>query len=535
MARTPLVEVLRRLAADTGEAERLGIDSDELVAQRLSRRDFVSRAGKTGLAAALVTSPGFLAACGGGKTETGARVAIVGAGIAGVCAAKTLADHGVRSTIYESSDRVGGRMHSYTGNYWGEGHYSEWCGELLDTDMVTVRRLCRKYELPLLDLPTYEPPRSFDTYYFFNGYYRHAQALRDFLPVFRAVERDLRAAGPNTTFRRSTEAGRKLDRMSVYEWIETRVPGGHDSPMGRLLDAAYNQENGADTQDQSALQLVYELGPGQTRKFSIYGESDQRFHIEGGNEQLPHAIAADLPSGTIEHGRRMTAVRQDSKGVVLTFGNDEVRADYAILTLPFAVLRTLDYSGAGFDELKRRVVKELAAGRNTKFLLEFSDRLWDGPGPWGRSDGTSYSDRGYLTTWDTTLGQPGKTGILVNYTGGTVAESFQPKEPYSTAADDPAIGGYAKRLLRQLEPVFPGITKLWTGKATLSTPFTDPNLLLSYSYVGVGQTTTLVGYEPVPQGRIHFAGEHCSNDFRGFMEGGAVTGIQAARQVLARL
>jgi monoamine oxidase len=533
VARTPLFEVVRRLAADTREAERLGIDTDELVSRRLSRRDLVTGAGKAGLAAAILTSPAFLAACG--KKNDGPRIAIVGAGIAGLAAALTFADRGVRSTIYESTERAGGRMHTYTGGYWGDGHYSEWCGELVDTDMVSIRRLCKRFDLALLDLPRFEPPRSFDTYYFFNKYYPHAQALADFLPVFRAVERDLRAAGPNTTYRQSTAAGRQLDQMSLYEWIQRRVPGGHDSSMGRLLDAAYNQENGADTQDQSALQIVYELGPGQTRKFSIYGESDQRFHIRGGNEQLPEAIADHLPSGTIEHGQRMTAVRQDSSGVVLTFGSKEVHADYAILTVPFAVLRTLDYSGAGFDARKRRAIQELAAGRNSKLLLEFSQRLWDRPGPWGRSDGTSYSDRGYLTTWDTTLGQPGTTGILVNYTGGRVAESFQPKEPYSTAADDPAVSGYAKRLLRQLEPVYPGISKLWTGKATLSTPFTDPNLLLSYSYVGRGQSTAFVGYEGVPQARIHFAGEHCSNDFRGFMEGGAVTGIQAANQILALL
>jgi len=534
VARTPLFDLLRGLAADTREAERLGIDGDELMARRLSRRDLLSGAGKTGLAATVLGSPAFLAACG--KKKSAAKVAIVGAGIAGLCAAKTLADAGVHSTIYESSDRVGGRMHSYTGGYWGEGHYSEWCGELIDTDMTLVRRLCRHYDLPLLNLPTYELPHSFDTYYFFGRYYPHAQALVDFLPVFRAVERDLKAAGPNTTYRQSNAAGRALDRMSLYEWIQTRVPDGHNSPMGRLLDVAYNQENGADTKDQSALQIVYELGPGQTRKFSIYGESDQRFHIKGGNEKLPHAIADDLPSGTtIEHGRRLTAVRQDSKGVVLSFGSDDVHADYAILTLPFAVLRTLDYTGAGFDARKRQAIEQLGRGRNSKLLVEFSERLWDKPGPWGRSDGTSYSDRGYMTTWDTTLGQPGTTGIFVNYTGGTTAESFKPKTPYSTAADDPAVADYARQLLSKLGPVFPGIDKLWNGKATLSTPFEDPNLLLSYSYVGVGQTIEFVGYEGVPQGRIHFAGEHCSNDFRGFMEGGAATGVAAGRQVLALL
>jgi monoamine oxidase len=535
VARTPLLRVLQRLASDAAEAERLGVDADEVVGRRLSRRDLLEGAGKIGAAATLLSSPAFLAACGGGKTQSGPKIAIVGAGIAGLSAALTLADNGIRSTIYEAADRVGGRMHSYTGPYWGEGHYTEWCGELVDTDMKTIRGLCKRFDLPLLDLPTFEPPKSFDTYYFFGKYYPHTQALKDFAPVFLAVERDLRAAGSTTTYRHFTPAAQKLDRMTVYEWIQTRVPGGHSSPMGRLLDVAYSQEMGADTQDQSALEIVQELGPGQTRRFSIYGESDQRYHIKGGNERLPHAVADHLSSGTIEQGRRMTAVRQEHGKVILSFGNDEVKADYAILALPFAVLRTLDYSGAGFDALKRRTIEQSAAGRNTKFLTEYSERLWGRPGPWGRSDGTSYSDRGYVTTWDTTLGEPGKTGILVNYTGGTVAETFRPKKPYTTADDDPLLEGYARRLLRELEPVFPGISKLWNGKATLSTPFTDPNLLLSYSYVAPGQSTTIVGYEQVPQGRIHFAGEHCSVDFRGFMEGGAATGVTAARQVLAKL
>ena len=50
-----------------------------------------------------------------------------------------------------------------------------------------------------------------------------------------------------------------------------------------------------------------------------------------------------------------------------------------------------------------------------------------------------------------------------------------------------------------------------------------------------GQTHTLVGYEQVRQGNVHFAGEHCSVDFRGYMEGGAETGVAAGREVLADL
>jgi monoamine oxidase len=48
--------------------------------------------------------------------------------------------------------------------------------------------------------------------------------------------------------------------MSVCEWIQSRVPCCHGSAFGRLLDFAYGEEYGADTTDQSSLNLVYLLG-----------------------------------------------------------------------------------------------------------------------------------------------------------------------------------------------------------------------------------------------------------------------------------
>jgi monoamine oxidase len=93
----------------------------------------------------------------------------------------------------------------------------------------------------------------------------------------------------------------------------------------------------------------------------------------------------------------------------------------------------------------------------------------------------------------------------------------------------------AQRFLKQFEPVFPGITKQWNGRATLSTPMLDPNLNCSYSYWKVGQYVGFSGWEGLRQGNIHFAGEHCSQDFQGYMEGGASTGVAAANEILADL
>ena len=94
---------------------------------------------------------------------------------------------------------------------------------------------------------------------------------------------------------------------------------------------------------------------------------------------------------------------------------------------------------------------------------------------------------------------------------------------------------FGNQFLSELEPIFPGITAQWNGKAMLSTPFTDPNLLCSYSYWKPGQYTGFSGYEGVRQGNIHFAGEHCSTSFQGFMEGGASEGVRAANEILTDL
>ena len=76
--------------------------------------------------------------------------------------------------------------------------------------------------------------------------------------------------------------------LSAYDWIETRVPGGHSSPMGALLDVAYNEEYGGQTTDQTALNilglLAYQPSPGQ---FSVFGLSDERYQSAAATTNCP--------------------------------------------------------------------------------------------------------------------------------------------------------------------------------------------------------------------------------------------------------
>jgi len=539
MARTPLMRELQQLASEHRQASRERIPLAKVREERvaISRRQLL-KGGTAGAASLALAGPWSLAQAAFAASP---RIGIIGAGISGLSAALTLQDAGFSSTVYESSTRIGGRMHSDTSN-WG-GQTSEWCGELIDQAHKTILHLAQRFGLATVNLLSGEPNGSEDTYYFSGRYYQKSQADTDFQPVHQALQRDVQAASYPTTYLINTPGGIALDNISVYDWIERNVPGGHRSPMGQLLDVAYNIEYGAETNVQSSLNLVYLLGfnekPGN---FAIFGASNEKYHIVGGNQRLPEVIAANLQR-PVQTGWRMTAIGFNSDGsisVTFSVGGQTMveNFDRVILALPFAVLRTLNYRKAIFDNLKNTAIQELGRGRNDKLQLQFSVRYWDGTGSWpGIGNGNSYADTGYQNTWDVTRSQPGSAGILVDYTGGDVAGSFAPSTPYSAAQTNPQVKAYAKTFLQQIEPVFQGITSKWNGRATLSVPALDPNLNCSYSYWKVGQYHTFSGYEkarqPFPNGPIHFAGEHCSQNFQGFMEGGASEGVRAAGEILA--
>src|SRR5882762_8574487 len=313
MARTPLLNRFRELVADFEEAERsrrtVEAVQEEGRQLKLTRRDFLKVTGVTVGAAAFAGPMAALAATTkpGGQQQQG-RIAIIGGGISGLNAALTLQDAGIATTVYEASSRVGGRMHSDTTS-WLNGQTSEHCGELIDSGHKTILGLANRFNLARADLLSAEPVHSTDTDYFFGQYYTQAQANADFNPVWTAVKKDLNAAGYPTHYNAYTQAGWDLDHMSLYDWIESRVPGGHISNMGQLLDVAYNIEYGNVTTQQSSLNIVYLLGfspvPGN---FSIFGASDERYHLVGGNERLPQAVAAALTAGTVQLNTTLTGI-----------------------------------------------------------------------------------------------------------------------------------------------------------------------------------------------------------------------------------
>ncbi|KJY26121.1 flavin monoamine oxidase family protein, partial [Streptomyces katrae] len=468
------------------------------------------------------------------------RVAVVGAGISGLTAALTLQDAGIPCTLYEANPaRVGGRMWTQR-DHWAYGQTSEIGGELIDTSHKKIQELCRRFGLPLEDFLGGGPNGAEEILHFNGSYYPRTQADEDFKAVYQALHRDLQDAG-EVSWNSSTPAGTALDNMTLYEWIETRVPGGHGSLLGRFIDVAYNVEYGADTQTQSALALVllmgYQPNPGN---FNVWGLSNERYHVIGGNDRLPNAIAAALNPGTLVMGRSLVAVRANADGTqTLTFDDSgavrTATADHTILCVPLPILQRLDTSQAGFDPLMRNLLRDARMGYCTKLNMQFTARPWRGTGPWpGVSAGDCFTDSAVQQTWDTTKVQPGNGGILLQYGGGSLAGALTPATPFATESD-PYVRDLAGRVLTGVDAFFPGTKAVWTGRAQLSAWHRNPYSLGAYSYWPTGYLHRYAKYEGTAQGNVHIGGEHCSYDFQGFMEGGATEGERAAREVIAAL
>jgi monoamine oxidase len=195
-----------------------------------------------------------------------------------------------------------------------------------------------------------------------------------------------------------------------------------------------------------------------------------------------------------------------------------VRAPQVVLAIPFAVMReSVDYSDAGFDPVKKMAIQQQGMGTNSKLNVQFSTRSWHADD----SNGSTYSDDGYQSTWEASRAQPGRPGILVDYTGGSIGRAFG-----GASADE-----RARRFVEELSPTLPGVND-YNGRAVLDYWTGRPLTRGSYSYYRVGQMTAFAGVEGKPSGNCHFAGEQTSYTFQGYMEGAVKSGERAAMEII---
>jgi monoamine oxidase len=459
------------------------------------------------------------------QAATAPRIVVVGGGLAGLTAAYRLKQAGYAAPVYEASDRIGGRCWTIR-DAFTDGQIAEHGGELIDQGHTAMRQLSQELGLNLDNLLAAQPNGTEDFFYFDKQRYPFKQATNDLKAIWQQIHSDVSAASYPTLYTLSTQRGRELDNMSIGQWIELYVPGGLASKLGQLLDIAYNIEYGAETSDQSALNMLYLLGYSGQGNLRIFGPSNEKYHVRGGNDQVPARMAQAL-AGQITLGSELIAIVRNGDGTYrLTFQQGtkttSVTADQVVLALPFSIMRSsVDWSQAGFSPVKARAIRELGMGTNSKLHVQFTDRHWYGLG----NNGNTYADTGYQDTWEVTRAQSGASGILVDYTGGKIGASFGSGTPSSRA----------KQFLGQIEPVLPGITAKFNGRATVDYWTGYEWTKGSYSYWKVGQYQAFAGAERERSGNCHFAGEHTSVDFQGYLNGGVESGERAADEILADL
>ena len=408
------------------------------------------------------------------RDTNGKTVAVVGAGFAGLAAARELTDAGCEVTVLEARDRVGGRVWTVR---LSNGEVAELGAEWIMPGDAELRRWTGRFGVSLVeagvdyrrrDAPG---PRGADA------------ADQD---AFLAAADDALASIPASEIA-GLSLGTFLDALDA--------PGaGRDTVRMRL------QGTNAFELDRVALRTAGDRGAFATRPASY-----QR--MGPGNQALADAIAASLPD--VRHNHWVSSIEHDTHGVVVrATGAEDLRADAAVVAIPVRLAARLRYDPFLPEDLAI-ALRELPMGVAAKFAV-----------PVDGDPEVLAVQSAELPLWCWVAnGEEGRARrCLASFAGSVLA-----LDALGTATDDPAPWlGRLLALNPDLTPVGPPVMKSWP---------LDPLALGSYAAWDNRSWDRMEEFERTV-GRLAFAGEHTAgNDHHGTMEGALRSGVRAAVQI----
>lgn len=526
MGRNPMMSRLARIARLAEHCRNTGEDAQEAIGRETLRDPRRRRLiqGAAAATAGLMMPAGWT--LGSPRAAAQGGVAIVGAGLAGLSCAYQLAGKGVVAQVFEAGARVGGRCWSLRGFF--PGQVAERGGELIDTTHTTMRGYANAFGLTLENVGAVPG----ETYYRFDGRdYPEAQVVEEYRAFVARMREDLHLLRYPTADA-FTEAERVLDQTSLDDYLRTRGAG---RLLHRVIDAAYTIEYGAAIAEQSSIAFLRFIHADRRSKFTPFGVfSDERFHVVEGNDRIATGLAERLPA-PVEFGHRLVAVRKLAGGRLrLTFDTDggSVQSDHdvVVLTLPFSVLRGIDLDvSLGLPAWKRYAIDQSAMGDNSKLMVGFRRPYWY---TLHSANGAGYADLPNLQcTWETNpINSDDTRAVMTDYTGGALARALDPGRVQTDAgafldALEQALPGANQEVRRDARGDLLAFTENWTR---------NPLSLGAYSCNRPGYFTTIADNEAKPVDNLLFAGEHTSSfyEWQGFMEGAALSGLRAAREVV---
>lgn len=441
------------------------------------------------------------------------NVVILGAGIAGLVAARELRGAGHTVTVLEASQRVGGRIRTLREPF-SPGQYAEAGPMRIPTSHVLVRGYAERFSL------TMRPFRSFNPAAWFCSH-GHRVRLGDVVSGQAPAEFPLDPLERSLTLHDRWERLLAPYRARIGDdpsmWVRIR-----DQLQQLSLRELLHRAGWSD----AAIEL-YGLVAGFETLLSasaaeFLGEELQDLRtgttaIHGGMDRLPRAFLPEV-GDCIRFGTRVHALDQDRDGVKVHVetvgGRSVVQADMAICTLPFTVLRHIEVL-CPFSWDKRKAIRNLHYEAATRVFFEASERFWETRD--GITGGASVTDQAIRTVYYPEREPHGQRGVLMaSYCHGQDALRWGALSP-------------TERLIQareNLSVVHPGCEQYLTAGASVVWS-QDPFAGGAYAFFQPYQERELHEAIVAPEGRYHFAGEHASIQHR-WMEGAIESALRAA-------
>jgi monoamine oxidase len=448
------------------------------------------------------------------------RIIVVGAGLAGLCAAYELEAAGHDVTVLEAQGRPGGRVQTLRDPF-DDGLFAEAGASRIPTSHDLTIGYARKFGLTLIPFEPVDIPSA-----------RYAYGQRSTIQTGAPFEwpsgiaADQKRLTPAEIRRRyiaplvdeitepfsatwMPESLRKYDRVTRDEYLRGQ---GVSAAALHMMSLGYTPV----ARFRSFLDVLHENAVNRDLSLRADRENDQILKIEGGNDRLPRALA-DRLSGRIRYGCPVVRIEHDIRGARVFYRTgrsvESLAAGYVVCAVPFSTLRSVAFSPA-LAAAKRSAIAGLRYESVTRIYLQSRERFWTHEGLSGFAE-TDHP----MEIWDSTYGQPGTRGILMSYNRG----------PKAQALGRQAEAAQLRFGVNAIEEVFPGIRKHFE-RGIVKVWDRDPWARGAIAYFLPGQVTSLQPHLAQSEGRIYFAGEHASA-VRGWMQGALESGQRVAREI----
>lgn len=443
-----------------------------------------------------------------------ARVAVVGAGLAGLAAALRLVEGGHEVIVLEASHRPGGRVRTLRDRFAG-GLYAEAGAARIPRTHARVHAWCNRYGLELAPLSSPDPQILF----------LRGTALR--VPGFDIAEVPLSFTDEERSIGLAGLGARYLSG-ALSEIGDPTAAGWPPSSLARYDEVTFRQH----LEEQGASEATVALFTAGSDLADRYSALELLMHVAlsgppydrivGGGDRLCRAMAEELGE-RVRYGRAVRGVEHGADRVRIRAevlagpdgGSETVEADRAVLALPCTTLRAVEFR-PGLSRRKDTAVRSLRYEDAVRVYLETDNRFWRELG----LSGFARTDHP-MEIWDAGHGQEGQGGLLMAYLRGTLARE----------ADALAERPRHDRFEAVVTEVFPGLRGRVTRRSSWS--WSRARWALgAYSYYAPGEMMRFHQELSKPEGALHFAGEH-TTVWPGWMEGALASGHRAAREVEA--